>query len=194
MIQRRWTLFFSLLALVLAFLGGYGLLGMVEAEGLAAVQARVARLHPFATAVRLVLIALVAAFWGRIARFLAARYRLGAAGEAALVAWRWRAVTWLLVIELVLGQDLLNHFFAHRLSAKEIALEIHIHDFIPIPLSHVKQGCSDEDTRIIYENVNDAKLLYHLLHHGLHITLPAGVSLDSQRTSAEPLNLLRNTV
>ena len=110
MIRRRWFLALSLLALFLAFVIGAVLFEAARMSSLEDVQASLAHLTPSATAVRVTLIALVAIFWPQIAAFIARRNGYDAEAAAALQAWRWRLVGWLIVIELVIGQNVLNRF------------------------------------------------------------------------------------
>jgi hypothetical protein len=110
MIRRRWLLALSLLALFLAFVVGAGLLQVARVSSLEDVAADLARLTPYATAVRVTLIALVAIFWRQITGFIARRNGYDAERTAELQAWRWRLVGWLVLLELVIGQDTVNRF------------------------------------------------------------------------------------
>ena len=110
MIRRRWLLTLSLLALFLAFVVGAALWQVARVSSLEAVQAHLAHLAVYASAVRVTLIALVAIFWPRLAAFIARRNGYDAEDTAELQAWRWRLVGWLVVIELVVGQDIFNRF------------------------------------------------------------------------------------
>ena len=79
---------------------------------MAQVAARVDELKPLATGIRLALIGLAAVLWPGL---IGLAHRGGHIGEEQrddLLAQRWRLLGWLLVIELVLGQDLLARFFA----------------------------------------------------------------------------------
>ena len=60
------------------------------------------------TGIRLFLIAMVAMSWPFLINRLHRRGWLDEAKATALHALRWRLVTWLVVIELVLGQNLLG--------------------------------------------------------------------------------------
>ena len=110
--RRRGRLGLSLLALVLTIGVGAWLWQAVELSSLSEVSEQVARLKPVASALRLTLIGLAAALWPRLVE-LAYRYPYGPSDESMrenLLAQRWRVVGWLLVIELVLGQNLLGRF------------------------------------------------------------------------------------
>ena len=82
-----------------------------ELTSLSAVSDQVVRLKPFASVIRLLLIAMLAALWPRLVD-LAARYgRVDATEQSQLSALRWRVIGWLLIIELMIGQDLFSRFF-----------------------------------------------------------------------------------
>ena len=111
-VPRRGLLGLSVLAVVLAAGIGVLLWRAVELSSVAQVAARVDELKPFATGIRLALIGLVAVLWPWL---IGVAYQAGHIGEErrdGLLAQRWRLVGWLLVIELVLGQDLLARFCA----------------------------------------------------------------------------------
>ena len=105
---RRWFLFLTLLAFVLALVVGGGLGYSVETSSVVAIQTRVDAMKPVFTGFRLFLIALVAVAWPFVTNNL---YRWGRIDEeqaTTMLALRWRIVTWLVVIEGVLGQNLLG--------------------------------------------------------------------------------------
>ena len=109
--RRRWFLLLTLLALTLA-LGAGGLLWQaVETSSVSALQTRVAALKPVFTGIRLVLIASVALAWPVVTQRLHRAGRIDAAQASTLRALRWRLVTWLVVIEVVLGQNLFGQVF-----------------------------------------------------------------------------------
>jgi len=102
----------SLLAVTLTIIVGVVLWQAVELSSVSRVSDRIDQLKPIAGGVRLVLIGLVAALWPRLVQIT---HRYGWIDEGrrdALLAQRWRIVGWLLLIELMLGQDLFGRFFA----------------------------------------------------------------------------------
>jgi hypothetical protein len=111
-VPRRGLLGLSLLAVVLAAGVGGLLWPAVELSSMAQVAVRVDELKPVATGIRLALIGLVAALWPWLIGLAHPAGRIGEERRDGLLAQRWRMVGWLLVIELVLGQDLLGRFFA----------------------------------------------------------------------------------
>ena len=109
--RRRGLLGLSLLAVFLSVGVGVLLWQVVELSSVSRVSAQVDQIKPFASALRLAAIGLVAALWPKLVR-LAHRYgRIGEGKREDLLAQRWRVVGWLLVIELVLGQNLFGRFF-----------------------------------------------------------------------------------
>ncbi len=108
--HRRWFIGLSLLAVGLIVVLGVLLRYSAELFSLSTVSEQVERLKPFAGAVRLLLIALLAALWPRLVD-LAVRYgRVDATDRFQLHALRWRVIAWLLIIELMIGQDLFSRF------------------------------------------------------------------------------------
>jgi len=106
--RRRWFFLLTLLAFGLALGAGTILWHSVEATSVVAVQTRIEALKLLLTGIRLSLIALVAIAWPWIANILQPWGRLDEIQAENLLAVRWRLVTWLVVIELVLGQNLLG--------------------------------------------------------------------------------------
>ena len=111
-VPRGGLLGLSVLVVVLAAGIGVLLWQAVELSSMAQVAARVDDLKPFATGIRLALIVLVAVLWPWLIGLAHRSGRIGEDKRDDLLAQRWRLVGWLLVIELVLGQDLLGRFFA----------------------------------------------------------------------------------
>ena len=109
---RSGLMVMSLLAFILVLAVGAYLWQAVEASSLSAVQAQIGQLKPFLITLRLLLIGLVALFWPTIMNLLYRIGRIDAEGRARLLTLRWRATAWMVVIELILGQNLLGQFFA----------------------------------------------------------------------------------
>ena len=109
-LRRRWFLTLSLVAV-----GGVIAVGLVlwQAVGLSSiftVSERVAAAKPFASAIRVALIGVLALAWPRLPVFWAGANRNDDRTHARWMALRWRVVGWLTVIELVLGQNLIGRF------------------------------------------------------------------------------------
>jgi len=110
--RRRGFLGLSLLAVALTIIVGVVLWQAVELFSVAQVSVQIDQIRPFASLVRFAFIGGVAALWPKLIRLV---YRYGRVDEARrddILAQRWHVVGWLLVIELVLGQDLFGRFFA----------------------------------------------------------------------------------
>ena len=106
--RQRWFLLLTLLAFVLALVVGGGLWYSVETSSVSEIQTRVDALKPTFTGLRLFLIALVAVVWPFVTSVLHRWGRINEAQATTMRAQRWRIVTWLVVIEGVLGQNLLG--------------------------------------------------------------------------------------
>ncbi len=111
-VRRRWFFLLSLLAFVLALGTGGILWYSVQTSSVSEMQAQVDSLKPVFTGIRLFLIALVAIAWPFVTNTLHRWGRIDKAQVTAMLAMRWRIVTWLVVIELVLGQNLLGQVLA----------------------------------------------------------------------------------
>ena len=108
--RRRWFIGLSFLAVGLILAVGALLWQAAELASLTTVSEQVARLKPFAGAIRLLLIGVLGALWPWLVD-LAVRYgRVHAAERSKLYALRWRVVAWLLIIELIIGRDLFSGF------------------------------------------------------------------------------------
>ena len=111
--RRAGFLGLSLLAIVLVLVVGVLLWQAVALTSLAEVGQTVDQFKPIAAGIRLLLIGLLAIIaWPRL---VASATRTRNDDERTQVHWlalRWRVIGWLLVIELVLGQNLLGRFLA----------------------------------------------------------------------------------
>jgi len=105
-LRRRWFFLLTLLTFALALVIGGILWHSVETSSISEIQARVNAMKPVFTGIRLSLIALVAIAWPYVTRYLHRRGRIDETQAIRILALRWRIVTWLVVIELVLGQNL----------------------------------------------------------------------------------------
>ena len=101
-----------MLAVALTIGLGVLLWQVVEMSSVSLVSAQIDEIRLFASVVRLAVIGAVAVLWPKLTH-LAHRYgRIDEARRDDLLEQRWRVVGWLLVIELVLGQDLIRRLFA----------------------------------------------------------------------------------
>ena len=108
--RRRWTLALTLLAFALALAIGGLLWQSVETSSVLVIQESVKALKPVFTAMRLSVIAVIALTWSPLVSAVCGWQECDEPRRAALLALRWRIILWLIVIELVLGQNLLGHF------------------------------------------------------------------------------------
>lgn len=117
--RRRWFVLLTLLAFTLALGIGAFLWNAVQATSVVTIQTRIEMMKPIFSAIRLLVIASVAMSWPAVARTLHRWGRVDEGGAARLLSLRWRIVTWLVVIELLLGHNLLGQFLAalHGASA-----------------------------------------------------------------------------
>ncbi|MGB5255056.1 MAG: hypothetical protein WBN68_20300 [Sedimenticolaceae bacterium] len=84
----------------------------VELSSMSQVSAQIDRFKPVASGIRLALISLLAVSWPRLVYLVCRSGRVDQGQRGSLLAQRWRVVGWLLVIEIVLGQDLLGRLLA----------------------------------------------------------------------------------
>ena len=110
-LRHRWSVWLTLLAIIVALLFGWGLWYWVESASMTHVQRRLDILHPIFTGIRLTLIALVALCWPLLIRSPYFGESRTGDEKARLHSLGWRIVIWLIVIEVVLGQNLLGRFF-----------------------------------------------------------------------------------
>ncbi len=111
-LRRRWFFLLTLLAFGLALGAGAILWRSVETSSVVSVQTRIDALKPVLTGIRLAIIALVAIAWPWFVNALHRWGRIDGTQATNLLVVRWRFVTWLVVIELVLGQNLLGQVLA----------------------------------------------------------------------------------
>ena len=110
--RRRWFLLLTLLAFVLALIVGGGLWHSIGTSSVVAIQTRVDAVKPVFAGFRLFLITLVAMAWPFVTSVLHRWGRINEAQATTIRAQRWRIVAWLMVIEGVLGQNLLGQVLA----------------------------------------------------------------------------------
>ena len=110
-VRRRWFLLTSLLTVVLMLVTGGILWHSVETSSVVAMQTRINALKPVFTGFHLLLITLAAMAWPFVTSTLHRWGRINEAQATTILALRWRIMTWLVVIELVLGQNLLGQVF-----------------------------------------------------------------------------------
>jgi len=108
--RRRWFITLTLLAVIGTIAAGATLWQAMSLTSLAGVSEQIMKAKPLSSGIRFALIGLLAVAWPRLQQI---RIETGGQQDRADACWmalRWRVVGWLLVIELVLGQDLVGHF------------------------------------------------------------------------------------
>jgi hypothetical protein len=100
------------LALGLALGIGALLWHAAQTSSVVTIQTRIEMMQPIFTVIRFLVIVLVALSWPAITRALHRSGRVDEAKAARLLSLRWRIVAWLVVIELMLGQNLLGRLLA----------------------------------------------------------------------------------
>ena len=110
--RRRGLLGFSILAIILTMGVGLFLWQATELSSVSKVSARIEQFKPFAGGIRLALIGLLAVLWPRLVHLVHSLGRIDQEQRERLLILRWRVVGWLLVIELLLGQNLFGRMFA----------------------------------------------------------------------------------
>ena len=107
----RWFWRLTLLAVTLALVVGALLWRSLETFLIADIQAAVYELKPVLTGIRWGLIGVVAIVWTTLTNRLYHGGCLDEAGKVQLLALRGRVLVWLVMLELVLGQNLTGQFF-----------------------------------------------------------------------------------
>lgn len=106
--QRRWFVRLSALALILVVIMA-GLLAVTgHHSDLEILHSNIQNYRMATTAVRLSAIALFALAWPKLVRASEQRGHISLERSVELQALRWRIVTWLLLIEALIGQNLIS--------------------------------------------------------------------------------------
>jgi hypothetical protein len=105
--KRRGFLLLTLIAVLLTALVGFFLMHRLQTESVQSIQHSIDSWRTPLTAIRWAVIAPVALFWNYLADGLAKSGVINDQQATALTALRWRAVTWLVLLELIVGQGVL---------------------------------------------------------------------------------------
>ena len=110
--RRRWFVTLSLVAALAVIAIGALLWQAVELSSLTVVSARLEQVKPLLSTLRLATIGVLAVLWPQLAPwFSSIHLRTSTDDESTRTRWmalRWRVVGWLLVFELIIGQNLFN--------------------------------------------------------------------------------------
>ena len=97
-----------MLTIVLALTIGTVLMYALKISSVVAVQSSIDSYKPFLTGLRLFLIGLIAYAWPKLIQYAQQSGRISKERRTQLSSLRWRTVGWLLIIELLLGQNLVG--------------------------------------------------------------------------------------
>ena len=89
---------------------------------------------------------------------------------------------------------LLDHTRKDSLCAEERTGEVDIDDLIPLLLRHLDHRDSLDDTGIIYQDIDTAKLLLYILHECIYLLLVRNVTYDTVCIDTELLILCDTSV
>ena len=105
--RRKNFLLFTSMAVLLTGLVGYLLMHRLQTNSVQSVQQSIDAWRTTLTAMRWTVIAVIAFGWNHLVAWLADAKILSQAKANRLTGLRWRAVTWLVLLELVVGQGVL---------------------------------------------------------------------------------------
>ena len=105
--KRQGFLLLTLTAVVLTALVGFFLMHQLQTESVQSVQHSVDSWQSSLTAIRWAVIIPITLFWNHLVGGLAKAEIITEQQAADLTVQRWRAVTWLVLLELVVGQGVL---------------------------------------------------------------------------------------
>ncbi|MEQ9562063.1 MAG: hypothetical protein RLN69_06040 [Woeseiaceae bacterium] len=106
--RRRWFWSMTLVAFLLTSIVGATLMNALTLSSVPALQERIDVYRSIMSAIRLLLIAAVACFWTKLAQFHVRARGMGPERQGQIMALRWRVVGWLLIIELIVGHNLIG--------------------------------------------------------------------------------------
>ena len=109
--KRKGFLMATLVATLLTALVGYWLMHRLQTNSAQSIQQSIDTWRLTLTICRWTVIALVAFGWNVGVEHLTKTGKINSAQADQLHRYRWRTVTWLVVLELVLGQGLVVKFF-----------------------------------------------------------------------------------
>ena len=110
--SRRSFCLLSLAALMLTFMLGLILWQVLTTQSILSVQQTLDTWRPCLTALRCLLIAAVFLGWPWISRYLIVHKKRSEPRVKQLSGYRWRLLRWLIILELILGQNLVGQFIA----------------------------------------------------------------------------------
>ncbi len=97
-----------MLTIALAITIGTVLMHTIQISSVLAVQSSIDSYKPLLTGLRFIVIGLIAYAWPKLIQYAQQSGRISQERGTQLLSLRWRMVGWLLIIELVLGQNLVG--------------------------------------------------------------------------------------
>ena len=111
MVKRAWLLRLCVLTIVAAIMIGAVLMVSLKSTSLESLQSSIADTRTQTTAIRLTIIGLIALIWPMLVQHTERSGAISIERSAELRDLRWRIISWLLVIEMLLGQNLIWRVF-----------------------------------------------------------------------------------
>ena len=108
MAKRPWFLRLCVLTIVSAIMIGAVLLVSLKSTSLGSLQSSIDDYRTKMTAIRLMIIGLIALIWPKLVQYTERSGAISIERSTELRKLRWRIISWLLVIELLLGQNLIG--------------------------------------------------------------------------------------
>ena len=110
--HRRWFLRLTILAIVLALTVSAVLMQAFQISSVVTVQSTINSYTPYSAGLRFVVIGLIAYAWPKLIQYAQHSGRIGKERGTELESLRWRIVLWLLIIELLVGQNLVGRLLS----------------------------------------------------------------------------------
>ena len=110
--HRRWFSRLTILAIVLALTISTVLMQALQISSVVAVQSVINSYTPYLAGLRLMVIALIACAWPKLIQYGQYSGRISKERGTELKSSRWRIVLWLLIIELLVGQNLVGRLLS----------------------------------------------------------------------------------
>ncbi len=109
MANRSWFLRLCVLTIVSAIMIGAVLMVWLKSSSLESLQSNIDDYRTKMTVIRLMIIGLIALIWPKLVQYSERSGAISIERSTELRNLRWRIISWLLVIELLLGQNLIWH-------------------------------------------------------------------------------------
>ena len=110
--HRRWFSRLTILAIVLALTVSTVLMHALQISTVVTVQSIINSYTPYLAGLRVMVIALIAYAWPKLIQYGQHSGRVSNERGTELKSLRWRIVLWLLIIELLVGQNLVGRLFS----------------------------------------------------------------------------------